>query len=75
MKCENCRCCQHALTVGNVNLRSCSVASTASKDAQRLIECTKRPELGFFEPTISTDSCPVWLVSPEITAHAVLDGQ
>ena len=75
MKCKNCRCCPYAVVVGNVNLRSCSVASSGSSDGHRLIECTKRPELGVFEPTISTDSCPVWLVSPEITTHAVLDGQ
>lgn len=75
MKCENCRCCPYAVVIGNVNLRSCSVASGVSRDVHRLIECAKRPELGVFEPTISTDSCPVWLTSPEIAVDALLGGQ
>jgi hypothetical protein len=55
---NTCRNCPHAQFVGNILFRSCSVAKKGHGNTY--IECGMRPELGFFEPSIRKNECPVW---------------
>ncbi len=52
--------CPHAVYGGSVLFRSCSLANRNSVEGCMFIECNKRPELGFFEPSIRATECPVW---------------
>lgn len=54
---NTCRNCPHAQYVGNILFRSCSVAK---EKGDIYIECSMRPELGFFEPSIRKKECPIW---------------
>lgn len=55
---NTCRDCPHAMFAGNVLIRACSMAEKGQ--GTTYIECIMRPELGFFEPNINKDNCPVW---------------
>ena len=61
---KTCWNCPAALLKGNVDFRACgqSVESIRDKiDSQGLlIECNRRSELGYFEPTITFKECPEW---------------
>ena len=56
---HTCVKCPHAVYGGSVLFRSCSLANRDSVEGSMFIECNKRPELGFFEPSIRTQECPV----------------
>lgn len=56
---HTCATCPHAIYGGNVLFRSCSLANRNSGEGSMFIECKLRPELGFFEPSIRTEECPV----------------
>ena len=55
---HTCVKCPNAVYGGSVLFRSCSLANRNSVEGSMFIECNKRPELGFFEPSIRTDDCP-----------------
>jgi hypothetical protein len=55
---NTCRDCPYAEIVGSVLFRACSIVKKGHGNT--LIECTMRPELGFFEPSIPKTECPVW---------------
>lgn len=53
--------CPAAILAGNVDFRACGQSlRRASTEGQLMIECKRRPELGFFEPTIPFKQCPEW---------------
>lgn len=56
---HTCVKCPNAVYGGSVLFRSCSLANRNSVEGSMFIECNKRPELGFFEPSIRTEECPV----------------
>ena len=49
---NTCRNCPYAQYVGNILFRSCSISQ---EKGDIYIECSMRPELGFFEPSIRFD--------------------
>ena len=61
---KTCWNCPAALLKGNVDFRACgqSIAAIQNKISEEglLIECTRRPELGMFEPSITFEQCPEW---------------
>ncbi|MCK4317768.1 NAD-dependent epimerase/dehydratase family protein, partial [Candidatus Bathyarchaeota archaeon] len=61
---KTCWNCPAALLKGNVDFRACgqSIAVIQNKISEEglLIECTRRPELGMFEPSITFEQCPEW---------------
>jgi len=61
---KTCWNCPAAFLKGNVDFRACgqSVESIRDKiDSQGLlVECNRRSELGYFEPTITFEECPEW---------------
>jgi UDP-sulfoquinovose synthase len=68
-KCHNCNktCwnCPAAIFKGNVDFRACGQSKQKIKELQKnkeiVIECSRRPELGFFEPNITFEQCPEWV--------------
>lgn len=59
--------CPAAVLKGNVDFRACGqsfrrISSYGGGDV--VIECSRRPELGFFEPTISFEQCVEWKPTP-----------
>ena len=65
---KTCWNCPAALLKGNVDFRACgqSVELIREKinDEGLLIECARRPDNGFFEPSITFEDCPEWLHTP-----------
>lgn len=69
MTCKNadktCWNCPAAIFKGNVDFRACGqskedIKVKHSEEGQIMIECSRRPELGHFEPTITFQQCPEW---------------
>ncbi len=58
---HTCVKCTHSVYGGSVLFRSCSLVNRNSVEGSMFIECNKRPELGFFEPSIRTQECPAML--------------
>lgn len=59
--CWNCPC---AKLEGHVNFRGCGQSKEELDDGQIVIECSRRPDLGMFEPSITFKECSEWIVSP-----------
>ncbi len=61
---KTCWNCPAAVLKGNVDFRACgqSVDSIMGKIENEglVIECARRPELGFFEPSLTFEECPEW---------------
>ena len=61
---KTCWNCPAAKLMGNVDFRACGQArDTLGKTAEGeeiLIECRRRPELGYFEPNIAFEQCSEW---------------
>lgn len=57
---QTCIKCPYAVYSGSVLFRSCSLSNRNSVEGSMFIECKRRPELGFFEPSIRATECPVW---------------
>jgi UDP-sulfoquinovose synthase len=50
--------------MGNVDFRACGQARDfmgEDEEGEIVIECRRRPELGFFEPNITFEQCPEWI--------------
>ncbi len=70
MECHNanktCWNCPAAIFKGNVDFRACGQSKEAIKSRQGdigqvMIECARRPDIGYFEPTITFEQCPEWV--------------
>lgn len=61
---KTCWNCPAAKLMGNVDFRACGQTRDAlaemSDEGEIVIECRRRPELGFFEPNITFEQCPQW---------------
>ncbi len=73
MQCKNagrtCWNCPSAEFRGNVDFRACGqsqeqIKSKLGDEGQIMIECSRRPDLGYFEPTITFEQCPEWQEGP-----------
>ncbi len=73
MACHNanktCWNCPAAVFKGNVDFRACGQSQEQIKarlgdEGQIMIECARRPELGYFEPTITYEQCDQWEEGP-----------
>ncbi|MFX1571052.1 MAG: NAD-dependent epimerase/dehydratase family protein [Promethearchaeota archaeon] len=64
---KTCWNCPAAKLMGNVDFRACGQAREfkgGSDDEEEIvIECRRRPELGYFEPNITFEQCPEWIAS------------
>ena len=62
---KTCWNCPAAKLMGNVDFRACGQARFLEVDADEeeeiVIECRRRPELGYFEPNITFEQCPEWI--------------
>ncbi|MEJ2249334.1 MAG: NAD-dependent epimerase/dehydratase family protein [Candidatus Lokiarchaeota archaeon] len=62
---KTCWNCPAAKLMGNVDFRACGQArdfkGTEEDQGEIIIECRRRPELGYFEPNISFEQCPEWI--------------
>ena len=66
---KTCWNCPAAIFKGNVDFRACGQSKENLKlklgdDGQIMIECSRRPELGHFEPTITFKQCSEWQEGP-----------
>jgi UDP-sulfoquinovose synthase len=62
---KTCWNCPAAIFKGNVDFRACGQSKEEIKaklgpEGQIMIECKRRPELGYFEPSITFSECPEW---------------
>ena len=57
---QTCIKCPYSVYSGSVLFRSCILSNRNSVEGSMFIECKRRPELGFFEPSIRATECPVW---------------
>ncbi|KXA97571.1 hypothetical protein AKJ37_02760 [candidate division MSBL1 archaeon SCGC-AAA259I09] len=64
---KTCWNCPAAKLEGNVDFRSCGQSKEEARldaeDKEVMIECKRRPELGYFQPTITFEQCPEWTES------------
>ena len=62
---KTCWNCPAAKLMGNIDFRACGQASdfkSGQEDQEEVvIECRRRPELGYFEPNITFEQCPEWV--------------
>jgi UDP-sulfoquinovose synthase len=53
------------MLMGNIDFRACGQArdfkSKQEDQEEIVIECRRRPELGYFEPNITFEQCPEWI--------------
>ncbi len=64
---KTCWNCPAAVFKGNVDFRACGQSMEEIKsieEGQIVIECSRRPELGHFEPSITFEQCPEWISFP-----------
>ena len=64
---KTCWNCPAAIFKGNVDFRACGQSMEEIKsieEGQIVIECSRRPELGHFEPSITFEQCPEWILFP-----------
>ena len=62
---KTCWNCPAAIFKGNVDFRACGQSMEEIKSFEEgmiVIECARRPELGHFEPTITFEQCPEWVL-------------
>jgi len=62
---KTCWNCPAAVFKGNVDFRACGqsqeeIKAKLGEEGQIMIECSRRPELGHFEPTITFEQCTEW---------------
>ncbi|MFX1238057.1 MAG: NAD-dependent epimerase/dehydratase family protein, partial [Promethearchaeota archaeon] len=61
---KTCWNCPAAKLIGNVDFRACGQARDTQgeigDETEILIECRRRPELGYFEPNITFEQCTEW---------------
>ena len=61
---KTCWNCPAAKLMGNIDFRACGQArdklAETAEGEEILIECRRRPGLGYFEPNIAFDQCPEW---------------
>jgi len=57
---KTCWNCPAAKLKGNVDFRACGQTVEKGGEGETMIECSRRPELGHFEPTITFEQCPEW---------------
>jgi len=61
---RTCWNCPAAVLKGNVDFRACGQSKEKKRkiqeSSQTVIECSRRPELGYFEPSITFEQCPQW---------------
>ncbi len=62
---KTCWNCPAGKLIGNVDFRACGQARdleiNVEEDQEIVIECRRRPELGYFEPSITFEQCPEWV--------------
>jgi UDP-sulfoquinovose synthase len=64
---KTCWNCPAAIFKGNVDFRACGQSMEDIKSIEEgmiVIECSRRPELGHFEPSITFEECPEWVPFP-----------
>ena len=61
---KTCWNCPAAEIIGNVDFRACGQTrdkdGVVSEEEEIVIECRRRPDLGYFEPNITFEDCPEW---------------
>jgi len=60
---RTCWNCPAAILRGNIDFRACGQSKkivSLREDERIMIECSRRPELGHFEPNITFEQCPEW---------------
>ncbi|HUV42534.1 MAG TPA: NAD-dependent epimerase/dehydratase family protein [Patescibacteria group bacterium] len=60
---KTCWNCPAAIFKGNVDFRACGQekkVESLREDGQIVIECSRRPKLGHYEPNITFEQCPEW---------------
>ncbi|HEC40844.1 MAG: GDP-L-fucose synthase [Candidatus Lokiarchaeum sp. GC14_75] len=64
---KTCWNCPAAKLMGNVDFRACGQARDfkveSEGDGEIVIECRRRPELGYFEPNLTFEQCPEWVLN------------
>ena len=64
---KTCWNCPAAKLIGNVDFRACGQAKdkdvNLGADEEIVIECNRRPELGYFEPNITFEQCSEWVLT------------
>lgn len=74
---KNCWNCPAAILKGNVDFRACGQSREKKKKLQEggqtVIECARRPELGFFEPSITFEQCTQWELNEEYDMYMLKD--
>ncbi|MFX0105921.1 MAG: hypothetical protein ACFE75_10550, partial [Candidatus Hodarchaeota archaeon] len=64
---KTCWNCPAAKLMGNVDFRACGQTRefkiSSDEEEEIVIECRRRPELGYFEPNITFEQCPEWIAS------------
>lgn len=64
---KSCWNCPAAKIIGNVDFRACGQARVAiaemEEEQEIVIECRRRPDLGFFQPNITFEQCPEWILT------------
>ena len=64
---KTCWNCPAAKLMGNIDFRACGQTREfkigSDEEEEIVIECRRRPELGYFEPNITFEQCPEWIVS------------
>ena len=63
---KTCWNCPAAIFKGNVDFRACGQSQDEIKaklgdEGQIMIECSRRPDLGYFEPSITFEQCTEWV--------------
>lgn len=62
---KTCWNCPAAKLMGNIDFRACGQARDMGGELGEgediVIECRRRPELGYFEPNITFEQCPEWI--------------
>jgi UDP-sulfoquinovose synthase len=67
---RTCWNCPAAKLKGNVDFRACGQSIIRSEQEGHLvIECERRPELGYFEPTITFEQCPEWKLNKDYNLY------
>lgn len=64
---KTCWNCPYAELKGNVDFRSCGQSKEEIRNTKEntVITCAKREELGYFEPNIPFEYCPIWEYNDE----------
>ena len=61
---KTCWNCPAAKLMGNIDFRACGQARDKGlelgEEEEIVIECRRRPDLGYFEPNIPFEQCPEW---------------